>query len=196
MALYTFSWIAFYALHSLLAATRVKSRIRHFLGPVAFRFYRLGYNLLFILVFLGLLYWQQGLPAPRWWGPWLPLQVLAWSLLLGGGVIGILAFRHYRLSEFSGWEMWRGQDSVQPEHLVISGFNGYVRHPVYFATLLILAGYFLWHPALPHAITAGLGIAYLLIGTRLEERKLVQTFGQAYRDYQRKVPMLIPLKWR
>jgi protein-S-isoprenylcysteine O-methyltransferase Ste14 len=33
---------------------------------------------------------------------------------------------------------------------------------------------------------------YVLIGTWLEERKLVLEFGEAYLRYQRQVPMLIP----
>jgi protein-S-isoprenylcysteine O-methyltransferase Ste14 len=33
---------------------------------------------------------------------------------------------------------------------------------------------------------------WVVIGTFLEERDLVVDFGEPYRDYQRKVPMLIP----
>jgi protein-S-isoprenylcysteine O-methyltransferase Ste14 len=33
---------------------------------------------------------------------------------------------------------------------------------------------------------------YVLIGTVLEERKLVLEFGEAYERYQHEVPMLIP----
>jgi protein-S-isoprenylcysteine O-methyltransferase Ste14 len=33
---------------------------------------------------------------------------------------------------------------------------------------------------------------WMVIGAILEERDLVVTFGEAYRKYQRKVPMLIP----
>jgi protein-S-isoprenylcysteine O-methyltransferase Ste14 len=36
---------------------------------------------------------------------------------------------------------------------------------------------------------------YLIIGTILEERKLVLVMGDAYRDYQKRVSMLIPCKW-
>ncbi|MDP3480639.1 MAG: hypothetical protein Q8R88_12775 [Desulfoprunum sp.] len=37
--------------------------------------------------------------------------------------------------------------------------------------------------------------AYLIIGTILEERKLVVEYGDIYRTYQRQVPMLLPWKW-
>ena len=33
---------------------------------------------------------------------------------------------------------------------------------------------------------------YVIIGTKLEEKKLVLEFGDAYIKYQREVPMLIP----
>jgi protein-S-isoprenylcysteine O-methyltransferase Ste14 len=34
--------------------------------------------------------------------------------------------------------------------------------------------------------------AYVIIGTMLEERKLVLEFGDSYVRYQKEVPMLIP----
>lgn len=36
---------------------------------------------------------------------------------------------------------------------------------------------------------------YLIVGTVLEEKKLVSEFGEKYRNYQEKVSMLIPYKW-
>jgi len=73
-----------------------------------------------------------------------------------------------------------------------SGVLGIVRHPWYLAVFILL-----WSGDLS---LAGLIInlvlsAYLLIGTFLEERKLVLEFGEKYRAYQRQVSMLIPLKW-
>ncbi len=37
--------------------------------------------------------------------------------------------------------------------------------------------------------------AYLVIGTLLEERKLVREFGEEYRAYQKRVSMFIPFLW-
>ena len=36
---------------------------------------------------------------------------------------------------------------------------------------------------------------YIVGGTLLEERKLVHEFGDAYRSYQGRVSMFVPLKW-
>lgn len=37
---------------------------------------------------------------------------------------------------------------------------------------------------------------YLVVGSYLEERKLVLEYGEMYRRYQQKVPGLIPLPWK
>ena len=36
---------------------------------------------------------------------------------------------------------------------------------------------------------------YVIIGTLLEERKLIAAYGHVYRDYQQKVSMFLPVKW-
>jgi protein-S-isoprenylcysteine O-methyltransferase Ste14 len=33
---------------------------------------------------------------------------------------------------------------------------------------------------------------YIVVGATLEERDLVETFGDDYRRYQREVPMIVP----
>ena len=64
-----------------------------------------------------------------------------------------------------------------------------VRHPIYLGWLLIL-----WaSPVMTVThLVAALGLtAYILVGTRFEERDLARELD-CYRQYQRKVPMLIP----
>lgn len=68
----------------------------------------------------------------------------------------------------------------------------WVRHPVYFCTLL-----FIWSgPDITsdRLLFIGLWTAWILLGVCLEERDLVRDFGAQYRQYQREVPMLLP--WR
>ena len=72
----------------------------------------------------------------------------------------------------------------------VTFFYKFVRHPLY-------VGWFLIFWATPF-MTAGhlllaIGMsAYILIAIRYEERDMVEYHGDTYRDYQRKVPMLIP----
>jgi methanethiol S-methyltransferase len=66
----------------------------------------------------------------------------------------------------------------------------WVRHPQYLATLMMI-----W--SCPDLTTDRLGFnvlwsAWVLLATHWEERDLVARFGERYRDYQRRVPMLVP----
>jgi protein-S-isoprenylcysteine O-methyltransferase Ste14 len=79
---------------------------------------------------------------------------------------------------------------------VQSGPFRFLRHPTYFSMILELAAFGLicsaWYMLLivPFAF-----IPALIMRLRLEEPALVKQFGDAYRDYQRRVPMVIPYKW-
>jgi protein-S-isoprenylcysteine O-methyltransferase Ste14 len=74
----------------------------------------------------------------------------------------------------------------------IQGPFRWVRHPFYFFTLVLI-----WScPDLTadRLLFNVLWSAWIFLGTRLEENDLVAAYGNAYRRYQRSVPMLIPWK--
>jgi protein-S-isoprenylcysteine O-methyltransferase Ste14 len=81
-----------------------------------------------------------------------------------------------------------------PMRLTIRGPYRWVRHPLYLFSILMI-----W--SCPE-ITADqllfnfLWTAWIIIGAFLEERDLADFFGEAYRNYQRKAPMLIPKSFR
>jgi protein-S-isoprenylcysteine O-methyltransferase Ste14 len=72
------------------------------------------------------------------------------------------------------------------------GVLGVVRHPWYLGVFLLIWANDL---CLRELIINLIVSAYLIIGTFLEERKLVLEFGDRYREYQRQVSMFIPVKW-
>jgi protein-S-isoprenylcysteine O-methyltransferase Ste14 len=71
-----------------------------------------------------------------------------------------------------------------------------VRHPTYVSMILELLSFGLICNAwmmlciIPFAF-----VPVLILRLRLEENAMVEKFGSTYRDYQRRVPMLIPNHW-
>jgi protein-S-isoprenylcysteine O-methyltransferase Ste14 len=80
----------------------------------------------------------------------------------------------------------------RPVSLTIRGPYRWVRHPLYTSGLVAL-----WACSSMSAdrLLANLLLSsWILAGTLWEERDLLADFGDAYRRYQRHVPMLLP--WR
>ena len=81
----------------------------------------------------------------------------------------------------------------RPVAFTVRGPYQWVRHPLYLFMLVMI-----WScPNLTkdRLLFNILWSAWIIIGTVLEERDLVEQFGDAYRDYQQKVPMLFPFKF-
>lgn len=80
--------------------------------------------------------------------------------------------------------------SAAQSRLLVRGPYRWVRHPLYFFSLLMI-----WScPDLTvdRLVFNILWTAWIVVGTVLEERDLVEFFGEEYRNYQRQVPMLLP----
>ena len=188
-------WIAFCALHSGLISITFTNFLKQKIGD-SYRFYRLFYNIFSIVTLIPILIYTVSIrqqPFFAWTGYLLPVKDVLFF-------IGILCFiagaRHYSFSQFSGI----AQIKEGANHNLINetgelssrGILGVVRHPFY-------AGIFplIWSSNLdtPTLIVNIILSIYVVIGTLLEERKLIEEFGDAYREYQQKVSMLFPLKW-
>ena len=75
--------------------------------------------------------------------------------------------------------------------LIVSGFYAYVRHLFYEAGFLIPWGTAWTDLALA---TALFGRFYLVTGSRFEERRRKQLYGNKYHSYRNRVPAFFP--WR
>ncbi|WP_322508668.1 isoprenylcysteine carboxylmethyltransferase family protein [Anaerolinea sp.] len=182
------------AIHSALASHTVKGWAERRFGQFARRTYRLFFVLMASLTTLALLAVPLLLPDRPLYVipfPWiiltLAVQAFAvWGLLAALSQTDALAFLGLR--QLSAPEPLRRR--AKSGELITRGFYGRVRHPLYLFSLILL-----WlFPVVTWNILAlmiGLTV-YLYIGTLLEERKLLDEFGEAYAEYRRTTPMIFP----
>jgi protein-S-isoprenylcysteine O-methyltransferase Ste14 len=186
--------MAYCTLHSAMISETATSFLKRRLGN-GFRFYRLFFNSIAMLTLIPVLWYSRSLRQDaifRWDGVWLVPQYL---LLACGILLVVAGGRHYSLGQFIGISQLRGASSggmATGGGIDSSGVLGLVRHPWYTAVVLLI-----WAGELDVAALVSNGVltVYIVIGTLLEERKLVHEFGDAYRGYQGRVSMFIPLKW-
>jgi protein-S-isoprenylcysteine O-methyltransferase Ste14 len=183
--------LAFFLQHSLMVRRPIKARLaRHVPARQLAAIYSVASGL---ALGLAVVLWQptearlatvEG-PA-RWIGLALALLALAgfaWGVASLGGfdAFGDRALRRHARGE-----------AERPPALTIRGPYRWVRHPLYlFALILIWSNLDLTADQLLFDV---LWTAWIVVGTILEERDLVAELGDPYREYQRRVPMLVP--WR
>jgi len=84
------------------------------------------------------------------------------------------------------------EEDNESEQLIVSGWYGVARHPLYLGIILSAVGLCIWSFS---SLTTGIFIItflYILIGIRLEEKKLIIAHGEAYKQYQKNIWALIP----
>jgi protein-S-isoprenylcysteine O-methyltransferase Ste14 len=110
------------------------------------------------------------------------------------GAVLVLAGWGLLLWSFRSWpSVFAGHGVLDDHRLVTSGAYGAVRHPVYLAAFLIWIGLALAFRS-PGAllVTVLYVIPTYLLYMRSEEQMMGGAFGEAYREYRRNVPMLLP----
>lgn len=187
-------WLAYFALHSLLASLAVKRWVA-MRWPAFMPAYRLAFNAVAVILLLPILWLIAAQPWPSVWH-WHGVGKWAANVLSGLALAGFVwSLKYYDMQEFLGLKQWRGQMTVpeDQEHLCISPMHRLVRHPWYFFAMVLL-----WARDMNAAqlLSTVLATAYFAIGSRLEERKLLIYHGERYRRYRERVPGLFPLPWK
>jgi protein-S-isoprenylcysteine O-methyltransferase Ste14 len=121
-----------------------------------------------------------------------------WVTFVPGVVLAMASFWIRRQAIKSLGKFWSLHVEIRQNHpFVRSGPFRWVRHPTYFSMILelVAAGLILkaWI-SLPICLVLFLPV--LTWRLRIEEAALVEQFGEAYRDYRRTTPALLPLKLR
>jgi len=187
-------WIIWCALHSGMISVTATGYLKRWLGR-RFRIYRLVFNLVALVTVIPVIVYEQSLRGPmlfRWEGFLILFQVI---LLISALMLFLAGARHYDLLQFSGLRQIKTGSShnalTETGELDTTGILDITRHPWYLGAIL-----FIWTRDIDISalVTNIILTLYLIIGTILEERKLLIEYGDVYRRYQEKVSMLIPLK--
>jgi protein-S-isoprenylcysteine O-methyltransferase Ste14 len=186
--------VAYVAVHSWLASLGVKAWMRQHFGSFADRWYRLAYNLFAVISGLPILVLFYVLPDLTLYQipfPWLVLTIfgqIAGILII---VVGILQTDSWH---FAGLRQLTESGKSAPPEMITRGLYSQVRHPLYTGGLMLI-----WlMPMMTLNLLAIFIIltVYLVLGAKLEEKRLIHEFGGPYRAYRQRVPMLFPRLWR
>ncbi len=189
LVILAFAWILFCFLHSFLISPSVSSFFQRRMRN-GFVYYRLIYNFASLMTLTPILLYWQSLESEivfEWSGNWIGLQFFLWIL---AAVYIVGGFISYDGLDFLGFRQIREPQSMneKPEFRT-RGIHRYVRHPWYAAVLILV-----WARDLNLAdlVTAVILTLYIFVGTWLEERKMISSFGEEYRKYRRQVPAYYP----
>lgn len=159
-------------------------------------------------------YWRSrgGSPyrvlIPAWISMWIALAAVTWhwrriSLYasplpwIPAALLLLLSMYLYRAAKvgFTAAQLG-GRPELEPgeweQRLSIEGIRARIRHPVYLAHLCEMLGWSIGSGLVVcYALTA-LALATGVFMLRLEDRELENRFGDAYREYRRRVPAMLP----
>ena len=171
-------FILFAAVHSLFATAWVKKTVH----GADRRGYRLCYNAASLVMFgwvmsayrhSDVLYFVPGVWSLIMYLLQLVIVVILVSCLWQTGAGEFFGFTKSTSHSFTG-----------------SGWYSIVRHPLYFFSALFMV----LNPVMTAQwlILTAMGTVYFIVGALIEEKRLTEEFGEAYRQYKQHVPFFIP----
>jgi len=185
-SLFTALWLV-WAAYWLLASRAAKPTERR--EPM-------GSRLLHVLplLFAVWLLWAEKLP-----GAFLHERVFPWSPwgFWAAALITALGLLFTVWARIHLGRNWSGTVTIKREHeLIASGPYALVRHPIYTGLIVAIIGSAMAQGEWRGVLAVFIAWAALWRKLRLEERWMVERFGEQYTTYRRRVPALVPFsKW-
>jgi len=178
--------------HSVMARKQFKAWWTQFVPP---QVERSTYVLLASLA-LVLLFWQwRPMPVPVWQiaDPYLAVAVtvlsfIGWLIVLTSTFL----INHFELFGLQQVVNNLAGRSASAARFRTPLYYKFVRHPLYLG--FIIAFWAAPTMTVGRLLFAAVTTAYIFVGILLEERDLVELFGDEYRRYRQRVSMLVP--WR
>lgn len=126
------------------------------------------------------------------------------ATLFGTGVLGqtvemVIGYAFLFLGVSLLVEGWREVYRASREGRLAAGsLYGVVRHPQYLGIFVALFGELVHWPTIPTLVLFPVIVLAYVRLARKEEARMIETFGDEYRAYQTRVPMLVPRRgqWR
>ena len=126
------------------------------------------------------------------WMAWSRIDLPEWARWLGAG-LGVLAdLMGYWVFSNLGTNVTPTVVTRTKAHLVASGPYRWIRHPLYVMGLIGFIGFALLAENWFIALTAVLVFVVLVVRTRKEEAKLIEKFGDEYREYMKHTGAFLP----
>jgi protein-S-isoprenylcysteine O-methyltransferase Ste14 len=177
-------------LHTLLASLRAKRLAGRIFGEAAKRWYRLFFVAAAVITLTPLVVLVVRLPDELLYAAAPP-----WHWVMRAGQLGALVLLAWTIMsteplDFIGVKQLTGTSSPARPALTTHGLYRVSRHPMYFASMLVM-----WlSPTMTLNLLTlfALMSLYFIVGSYHEEMLLVKQFGNAYREYRKSVPRIFP----
>ena len=121
-------------------------------------------------------------------------SVIFWPAFAVGVVCSLASFAIRRAAIRALGKFWSLPVEMREGHeFVCTGPFAYARHPVYFSMILELLGICLLVNAwITLAVVFAIFTPTMIVRVRIEERALIEQFGDAYAKYMQSTPAIIP----
>ncbi|MFC1555655.1 methyltransferase family protein [candidate division KSB1 bacterium] len=190
-------WTFWGSLHSFMISAAATNFLKQRAGEF-YKYYRIFFNAVALLTLAGADLYSSSFTGREifvWEKPYTLLRSILFILAL---ILFYLGGRQFDMKQFLGIRqiLTGANHAVLTEsgQLNTGGILHMTRHPWYLGAIILIWSFHKQIDTVILMINSILTV-YVVIGTILEEKKLIAEFGDEYRGYQQSVSMLFPWKY-